>query len=175
MLAALARACALLLALVLAWAALAKAWRPGMWRSALARYGISGTLSVVAAVGVPLAEITVAGTLALGAAPLGAVGALALLSGFSLAVMTARHRVGERVPCGCFGDSTERDYRVLLLRNGLLGLTASLVLLSGIGRAIPGGSAIAHTFPAVLVVAAMGLLGWTALRAAESLTNKDMA
>ena len=119
------------LAFAFAWAALVKIARFPAWREALGGYGLPAPAESVASVAVPVAELAVAGTLLFGAARVGAAMTIFLLSAFSLAVLRARALEGDQVPCGCFGDTKARDYRVMITRNVLLGVLAAAVLLLG--------------------------------------------
>jgi hypothetical protein len=82
---------------------------------------------------------------------------------FSAAIVVGRVRVGRRLECGCFGGSTTRDYRVLLVRNLALGVVAFVAWTAG--RDVPlvrslGEPAGAELFPAVLVVVGLALAAW---------------
>lgn len=85
----------------------------------------------VTVVGVPMVEGAVPILFLAGASRAAAALSLALLAVFSMAVLRARRLQGNRVPCGCFGRATTRDYRVTVVRNSLLGLAAALVPLAG--------------------------------------------
>jgi hypothetical protein len=115
-----------LVALVFAWAAIAKALRFRRWRRQILGYQLpaAGTLAVA----VPLAEAGVP-ALVVGGFPT-AAGALALglLAGFSATILRARRLQGDRLPCGCFGGDDRRDYRLLLVRNLALGAVAAAAL-----------------------------------------------
>jgi hypothetical protein len=124
-------AVALLLAAVFGYAAVAKLAAPRRWRTALGGYDLPPRLRRPALVVVPLAEGAAALLLTLSAARAGAALGLALLSAFSLAVVRARARRGERLPCGCFGRSGVRDARLMLIRNALLAALCVAVLLVG--------------------------------------------
>jgi hypothetical protein len=115
-----------LLALVFAWAAIAKALRFRRWRGQIRGYRLPAAGSL--AVAVPLAEAAVPG-LVVGGFPI-AAGALALglLAGFSATILRARRLHGDRLPCGCFGGDGRRDYRLLLARNLVLGAVAAAAL-----------------------------------------------
>jgi hypothetical protein len=93
--------------------------------------------------------------------------ALVLLMAFSAALLRARGIVGSEVPCGCFGGPKARDYRLLLTRNGALGLLAALVLVEGGSTDLTGLSAphLADLVPAALLAAAV-LLGFLVVRQA---------
>ncbi len=88
---------------------------------------------------------------------------LALLSAFSLAVLRARRLEGDRLPCGCFGKTTSRDYRMMIVRNALLATAAAVALspgrdvalLEGLGA--PNGS---EAIAVVLSAAGIGLIAW---------------
>ena len=165
-------ACALLLACVFAWAALAKLVRPARWRSALGRYGLGDRIERVAAYGVPAAEATAALLLLWGDARVGAALGLALVAAFSLAVLRARSLSGDRLPCGCFGGASTRDYREMLGRNALLAAASAVVLLAGrrdIALTLPaGGDRIAPT----LTAGGLALLLWLVRQAAGSLRRR---
>ncbi|MDQ3957273.1 MAG: hypothetical protein M3273_03005 [Actinomycetota bacterium] len=117
------------LALAFGWAALAKAFRPSAWRRALRGYRLPGPVETIAAWAVPAAEALVAGLLIGGPARAGGALAVALLSAFSIAILRARRLGGGKLPCGCFGGAGSRDYRLMLVRNALLGGLAGAALL----------------------------------------------
>ena len=119
------------LVLAFAWAALAKVVAFERWRRALAGYRLPPALERAARYATPVAEGVVA-VIAL-AGPLEVAGALALalLAAFCIAILHARTAQGDRLPCGCFGGASERDFRLLLVRNGLLVLPAGIVSLAG--------------------------------------------
>lgn len=110
------------------WAALAKTLMWARWRSTLTSYGWSGPVGSILAPTVPLAEASVPILILLGAARASGAVALVLLAGFSAAILRARRFGGNRLACGCFGRTKERDYRGLLARNGLLALAASIAV-----------------------------------------------
>jgi hypothetical protein len=110
-------------------------------------------MSRAAVVAVPLAEAAVVVLVLAGSIRMAAAAALALVLAFSAALVRLRRRVGEMVPCGCFGSSRRRSVRVLLLRNLALGIIAAAALagpdrLDGLRP--PTG---AELLPAALVVA----------------------
>lgn len=152
-----------LLVVVFAWAALAKIVQWSAWRSSLGAYGIPGRLVNPVAVTVPLAEIGLAALILSGATRVAMAATLALLAFFCLAVLRARARQGDRLPCGCFGKTEARDYRLMLVRNGLLGALAGVVLVTG-DEGSPISSAEVPTagevIPAILVVAGALLVVW---------------
>jgi uncharacterized membrane protein YphA (DoxX/SURF4 family) len=110
------------LAVVFAWAALAKLVRFSRWRAALSEYRLP--LAGALAVAVPVAEAGV-GVLALtgNVVPAAAV-ALAFLLAGTLAILRARRLHGDRLACGCFGGGRRRDYRLLVARNVALAIVA---------------------------------------------------
>jgi hypothetical protein len=112
---------------------------------------------------VPVLELAVALAILAGMTrPAGAL-TLALLAGFSLAVLRLRAIEGDRLPCGCFGKTTERDYRLMLLRNSFLTILAAVVVAAPAemalleGFAAPEGSEL---LPLVLVVVGLGAAAW---------------
>lgn len=161
----LARLSAVLLAGAFAWAGLAKALDPSGWSSALARYGLDERLRRVTIVGVPVVEVATSVVTLVVSARAGAALSTALLASFSLALLRARTAVGDRLPCGCFGKASERDYRLMIARNAALAGLAGLVLVSGLregalaGYARPGA---VEALPALLVVLGIALAAWIA-------------
>jgi hypothetical protein len=125
------RVVAALLGLTFAWAALAKAVRWSRWRRALRAYDLPAGLAAVAAPSVPALEAFSAGLVLAGRTKVGGALTLVLLASFSAALLYAQQRRGDRLPCGCFGRATERDYRVMLARNALLGALAGVLVLAG--------------------------------------------
>lgn len=121
---------ALVLGVAFAWAAAAKAVRYPQWREALARYEVPAAALRVATPGVPAVELAVALLLLSGSFVPGAALSVALLAAFSMVLVRARALHGDRLPCGCFGRTTERDVRAMLLRNGSLGFCAALILIA---------------------------------------------
>jgi hypothetical protein len=166
-----ARIASLVLAVVLVWASLAKlvGWRA--WRDALRAYGLGPATRAGAAVAVPVVEAGTALLLVAGRARLGGALSLLLLSAFSLAILRARARTGDAVPCGCFGRADERDHRLLLARNALLGALAGLVLLGGPSLAEPraGGGEL---LPATLAAAGVLLIAWVVRSAGAPLWRR---
>lgn len=158
-----ARVAAIALAVTFGWAAVAKLARFGSWRSALAAYRLSRGVYAAGLVAVPVAEGAVALSILSGLTRPGAALAIALLSTFTAAIARARAITGDRVPCGCFGALKDRDYRLVLARNALLGVAAGVVVIRAgdgtplDGLAVPRPSEIV---PAVLVVAGIGLILW---------------
>jgi hypothetical protein len=113
------------LTVVFAWAAVAKAVRPAMWRRALSGYRL-GPFTRPAAVAVPLAEATVVALLIGGRPRLAGGLAAFLLLSFTAAILGASR--GGRLDCGCFGRHRTVDYRLLVARNiGLVVLAAVVV------------------------------------------------
>jgi hypothetical protein len=138
------------LAVAFAWSAVAKIVRFGRWRGGLGGYQLRHE-PVLAAV-VPALEAAVP-ALALAGRPQVAGGlALLLLGVFSWAILRARRLGGDRLPCGCFGGSARRDYRLLLGRNVALGVVAVSAL--GDPATLPGlhGVDVAEALPALLTL-----------------------
>ena len=167
------RIVAALLGATFAWAAVAKLARWGRWRDALRGYELPAGLATTAAPAVPLLEIAVAVLVVLGRTHLAGALSIVLLSGFSGALLYAQARRGDKLPCGCFGRATERDYRLMLARNALLGaLAAALLVASGDvslgGVSAPGADDV---LPALLVVVGIALGVWI-VRHASSLFDR---
>lgn len=176
MIATLVQIVAFALAVTFAWAALAKALRPGAWADALASYRLGRAASRASLVSVPAAELAVSGLIVFGAAQAGASLALALLGAFSFAVVRARSLQGDKLPCGCFGRASVRDYRVLLVRNVVLTLMSAVVVLGGentdLAMSIRAPSS-SEVVPAVLVGLGVGLVVWMAVRTRRALAVAD--
>jgi hypothetical protein len=137
------------LAAVFSWAAVAKLIDREAWTQAVSAFGL-GSLEGPAAIGVPLLEAGVAGLVVAGSPVAGAALSLGLLAAFTVAIFRARARVGDRVPCGCFGRTARRDVRLVLFRNAALAALAALVV------AAPGtGWALRWPEPSELLPAAM--------------------
>lgn len=151
------------LAVAFAWAAVAKASRPSAWRNALLGYGLPKRMVVPALVLVPVVEIVTGVLLAAGglAAEAGAALAVALLAGFSLAVLRARQLGGDRLPCGCFGGSGSRDYRLMLVRNAALGVVAaSILLVPAVARYELRPPPASQVLPALLAALGVVSIAW---------------
>lgn len=151
------------LAVAFTWAAVAKASRPSAWRNALLGYGLPKPTIVPALVLVPVVEIGTGVLLSAGgvAAKAGAALAVALLASFSLAVLRARQFGGDRLPCGCFGGSGRRDYRLMLVRNAFLGAVAAAILLvRPVAEYELEPPAASQALPVLLVAVGLVLIGW---------------
>jgi hypothetical protein len=157
------RVAAALLGFTFAWAALAKVVRWSRWREALRAYGLPSGAARVAALAVPVLEAASAALVLAGRTKIGAASTLALLASFSIALLYAQQRRGNRLPCGCFGRATERDYRVMLTRNALLGGLAAILLLSAGDVWFAGELSVpsaGDALPVLLVVAGLALCLW---------------
>jgi hypothetical protein len=140
---------ALALAAVFAASVGAKLLRARLWSRTVADHGLPRPLDAVATATVPVAETAIPVLILTGAARAGAALALVLLVAFSAALLRLRTRVGDRVPCGCFGRRRSRDVRLLLLRNAGIGLVA-VVALTGPDRIALDLPRYADVLPAVL-------------------------
>jgi uncharacterized membrane protein YphA (DoxX/SURF4 family) len=149
----------LLLAVLFGWASLAKLVRLSQWRAALRAYrlphrGLIAPLTPVVEAVVPVLVVS-------GRSRAAVALALVLLAVFSLVLLRARAARGNRLPCGCFGRATERDYRLMLLRNTGLGVLAAIVLAAGHDvRALEG---IGTPDASEVVPAALAFVGLVAL------------
>ncbi len=154
------------LALVFAWAGLAKAVRVARWRQDLTRFRLPRALRVSAFLVLPWLELSVVIALVAGAPRAGAAVGLGLMLAFSLAILRARlMQPGNRLGCGCFGNTSVLDYRIMLLRNAAIAALLAFVLASRTGR--DGGQATslltAGMLPVLLgpVLVVAGLwIGW---------------
>lgn len=157
------RIVALGLAAMFAWSALAKVLRASEWRVALGAYSLPRIMNHAARYGVPVAELLLSAAIVLGGVRLGAAASLALLGAFSIAILRARSLQGDKLPCGCFGKTKKRDYRLSLVRNAALAAMAGSLLVRGEdvsplrGFAAPSGSEV---IALVLIIAGVFLSGW---------------
>jgi Methylamine utilisation protein MauE len=150
------------LAILFGWAGLAKILRAERWRQDLLRYRLPRLVRAAAFLFLPWVELSVVIALATGAAAGGAAVALALMVIFSGAILRARLlQQGNKLGCGCFGNSAVLDYRVMLLRNAAM--VALLVVVLATDAEGDLGQATAGLFPVLLglvVVAAALWIGW---------------
>lgn len=167
------------LALVFAWAGIAKLVRYPDWTSALVAYDLPDPLRKLAAVAVPAAELSVVALVVAGATRAGAALTVALIAGFSFALVRAGAS-GEgledgRLPCGCFGKAKARDYRLMLFRNAVIGAVAAALLLSGRNTPFLEGLSAperGELLPALLGLAGVLLGGWLIYESAGSLRGR---
>ena len=167
---------AVLLAASFGWAVVAKVIRFPAWRAALPSYGLSSSSEKGAAVTVPFLEALVVVVLLGISVKAGGSFALALLAIFSLAILRARARRGDRLPCGCFGGKGERDYKALLLRNALLGALSALCITFGEREGLVAGASApepADVFPVMATLVGVLLAAWTIKQARDSLRRKE--
>ncbi|HEX6329974.1 MAG TPA: MauE/DoxX family redox-associated membrane protein [Actinomycetota bacterium] len=163
------------LAVTFAAAAGMKLLRAERWRRALAAYRLPAPLERTAAIGVPLVELSLAALPVVGRPSSAGLASIVVLAAFSGAIVAARVRVGRRLECGCFGRAAVRDYRLLLARNGALGLVAAVAWRAGTDAAaadplgVPTG---VELVPAFLVVAGL-VLAALAARSAMTLARRD--
>jgi hypothetical protein len=168
---------AALLGLTFAWAALAKVVRWERWRKALRAYDLPSGAASLAASAVPALEAASAALVLAGKTKVGGALTLVLLASFSGALLYAQQRKGRRLPCGCFGRATERDYRIMLARNAVLAALAGALLLArddvwfATGLSAPSA---ADALPIMLVIAGLGLCLWLVRHAAGSFDRKRL-
>lgn len=149
-------AAALLTALVLTWAAVAKLSRPVGTEASFAGLGLPAP--GLLARGVPLAELVVAASLVVSPRD-GAVAALLLLASFTVILVAALRR-GTSVGCACFGSARARPVSPLdVARNVGLAALAALAL----GSAGP----VAPPLEGVIAVSTAFVIGCVALAMAD--------
>jgi hypothetical protein len=157
-----------------AWAALSKLAGFRRWRSALRGYGLPGGLERAALLGTPALEAVAVAFILRG--PLEIAGALmlALLASFSIVVLRARTTHGDRLPCGCFGGTTERDYRLMLIRNAILAIPAGALMFSGNSGLIDRLESFegSDALPLGLVLLAGGLIVWMTMGLLEMMNTR---
>jgi hypothetical protein len=154
------------LAVAFGWSAVAKLAAPRRWRRTVAAYDLPPGLESVAGIAVPGLELVAVVAALFGLGPAAGVIALVLLACFSAAIVRARIRGGRAVACGCFGGTGSRDYRALLLRNGLLALAAVATARSPASPPAgwPGAPGPGELLPLTLAVLALGVAVLTAWR-----------
>lgn len=124
----LVRVAATALALVFAWAAIAKLRSRQETAGGFADLGLP--VPAVAAVGVPIFELVIAGLLLL-SPPWGGALAFATLVGFTV-YLAGLVRSGRPVSCRCFGEaSNEPVSGKMLWRNGFLLVLAAVAAVGG--------------------------------------------
>jgi hypothetical protein len=156
---------ATILAIAFAWATLSKLASYERWGGALRGYGLPVGFERVARLGTPALEIVVIVLILTGPLEVAGTVILALLGSFCLVILSARVSKGDSLPCGCFGGTTERDYRLMLIRNGMLALPAGVLVLSGESGLIDrlGSVEGSDVLPFGLVLVAGGLIVWMTL------------
>lgn len=162
---------ALLLVAAFSWSVAAKLIRLSVWRETLARYRLPRLLGSLALAGAPASELIAAGMILVGLLHAGAALVLFLLAAFSLAVLRLRTIEGDRLPCGCFGKTKVRDYRLILARNAALGLAAAVVLGAPRDADIYAGMSVpraSEVLPATLVLLGIALAVWLAVTVVSS-------
>jgi hypothetical protein len=155
---------AAVLAVAFALAAVSKMASPRSWRRALSGYGLPAGVERFAAVGVPVVETSVPLFVLLGFPQAAGIVATALLIAFSGAILVARARRGDRLPCGCFGGARVRDYRAMLARNALLAGVGLIAALGASDATVPPRIAAPgreDLLPAAIVVVCLAVASWT--------------
>jgi hypothetical protein len=138
------------LAVVFAFAAIAKLTDQASFRRTLADFGASPALIAPGALAIPLAELVVATLLIpTPTAAAAALAALLLLATFSFAAARLLAR-GETPDCGCMGTRPAPIGRSTLVRNALLATAAAAVVAGGPGASLSQASAGAGPLVAVL-------------------------
>ena len=164
----------LLLACVFSVAGVAKLADRAGSRRAVAEFGVPERLAGVVGLGLPVFELLVAVALIpSGSARFGALGALLLLSVFTVGIVVALRR-GTQADCHCFGQlhSAPISWRTLV-RNVVLAAVAGFAVLAGWRHpgvsatgwvaGLSAGWAAALALGLVLAVA-IGFMGWFSLQ-----------
>jgi hypothetical protein len=148
----------LALALTLSWAAAAKIVRNHAWRRQLLGYHLPRPLRIVGFLVLPWVELAVAASF-LWQPGLGAMSTIVLMLIFSVTIVRARLKQrSNKIGCGCFGGSSVKDYRLLLLRNAAV-VALAVAVIAGGADVQPPSSAIAVLVAAIALVAA-AWAGW---------------
>ncbi|MGH2749894.1 MAG: MauE/DoxX family redox-associated membrane protein [Actinomycetota bacterium] len=165
---------ATVLAIAFGWAALAKLLGYERWRLALSGYRLPGMLERFARPGTIGVEAVIAALVLSGPLPVAGSLALAMLSALCLLILRARAARGDRLPCGCFGSTKERDYRLMLTRNAALAVPAAVLTLSDRPGLIERLASIegSEILPLALVLLAGGLVVWITTGLSESLSGR---
>ena len=158
------------LALAFGWAAISKVADVGAWRRTLAAHGLPRGVEAAATFVVPLAEAIVPLLVASGLTRAAGGWASMLLIAFTAEAVRAWRRFGPQVPCGCFGGREAVAPPALLLRNAALAALAIGVVVRTPPPPVfewPGRPGPDEFLPMVLVIAGLGVAGftaWTAIR-----------
>jgi hypothetical protein len=158
---------AAVLAVAFGAAGVAKLVRRGTWRRALAAYRLPAGVERLALHAVPPVELALAALPLAGLVSTAGLASLGVLGAFTAAIALARVRVGRRLDCGCFGTAAVRDYRLLLARNGLLALAATVAWRTGADEPVLGSLRLPgreELLPAVLVLGGVAIASWLGLR-----------
>ena len=148
------------------------------WRRALRSYGLPATIERVSALAVPIVEGLVAILALLGLGSSAGLLALSLVSAFSAAILLARARGDRLIDCGCFGAPRRLDYRVLLLRNGVLAIVAVLAWRRGEDAWVAGWLGVprgSELLPAAITLAGLVLAAWVTVQAIRTLGRRGGA
>jgi hypothetical protein len=158
---------AAILAVAFGAAAAAKVAGARSWRRSLASYRLPAAVERIAGPSVPAVEIVLAAMPFVGLVSSAGLASLVVLGLFSAAIVAGRIRVGRRLDCGCFGASSARDYRVLLVRNGALAVAAVVAWQKGVDDSLGGALGMPSgpdLLPAALVLLGLGLAAWVAVQ-----------
>jgi hypothetical protein len=148
-----------ILAVVFVVAAVAKLADRTASRGSLRAFGVPAWLARPGALALPIVELAVAGLLIVAAtARYGAAAAVALLVVFS-AVLGRELARGTAAGCNCFGALSSTRASSALARNAVLAGAATAVAVVGPGRVFA-----APVAAGVVMVAALGWIGWQVLR-----------
>jgi len=158
------------LAIAFGWAATSKVIDLPGWRGTLDEHGLPHGVESAATFAVPTAEALVPILVASGWTRASGVWALVLLVVFTAEAVRAWRRFGPQVPCGCFGGREAVKPGALLVRNAALAALAIVVALRPAPKPVvswPGWPTSGEFLPMVLVIAGLGVAGftaWTAIR-----------
>jgi len=158
------------LAIAFGWAATSKVIDLRGWRGTLDEHGLPHGVESAATFAVPTAEALVPILVASGWTRASGVWALVLLVVFTAEAVRAWRRFGPQVPCGCFGGREAVKPGALLVRNAALAALAIVVALRPAPKPVvswPGWPTSGEFLPMVLVIAGLGVAGftaWTAIR-----------
>jgi hypothetical protein len=144
------------------WSAGAKIARPASWRRVIGAYALPRWVQRMSVILVPAGEVAIVGLVVVGMHRTAGFAALVILAAFSAAILRARGRFGNVVACGCFGTSVGREYRIMLLRNALLG-GGAFVALGGVDAprvSVPGLPSAVDALPAALAVTGIAVAAW---------------
>lgn len=147
--------------------------RPDDWHRLLRQYGFPRKARLVSFLSVPWVEVSIALTGVLAAARIAAVAAAVLLVAFSMALLRLRRLAGtDRLPCGCFGDEVQRDYRRLLARNAALAALAAAVAADAPSGGLIDPDGVVGAM--VAVVTGAGALVWCSRQAQRARRRRSV-
>ena len=148
----------LTLAVVFAWAGIAKLATLNRFAMVLGTHGVPRPMRRPGAVALAIGEITIGALLGAGIATTPVAIAAAVVSGvFALALVRTRLRGNTRSTCGCFGGRRATNTNLLVIRGAVIAAAAALLASGAANIAGPRPETLRSTVLAVLGILVIGL------------------